>query len=94
MSRAATCTSIAPGSSPRPRGQAEALRVGRPTEAIRDAVWADVRQHFRPEFLNRIHETVVFHEFARLILQGRFGPKDVIPVNVERGEFAFERVVH
>ena len=30
---------------------------------------------------------------AKLILQGRFGPKDVIPVNVDGGEFSFERVV-
>ena len=29
-----------------------------------------------------------------LILQGRFGPKDVIPVDVEEGQFTFERTVH
>jgi ATP-dependent Clp protease ATP-binding subunit ClpB len=131
--------------------------AGQPTEVIRDAVWAEVKQHFRPEFLNRIDETVVFHALdqkniqsiakiqlklleqrlaklemgfdvspaalaelakigfdpvfgarplkraiqqrienpvSKLILQGRFGPKDVIPVNVEDGEFSFERVVH
>jgi len=131
--------------------------VGQPTSVIRDAVWGEVKQHFRPEFLNRIDETVVFHALdrqhiesiakiqlkmletrlekldmrldvspaalaelakvgfdpvfgarplkraiqqrvenpvAKLILQGRFGPKDVIPVDFEDGEFAFERVVH
>jgi ATP-dependent Clp protease ATP-binding subunit ClpB len=131
--------------------------AGQPTETIRDAVWVEVKQHFRPEFLNRIDETVVFHALDRkhiesiatiqlrqldkrleklemkldvspaalaelakagfdpvfgarplkraiqhrienpvskLILQGRFGPKDVIPVDVEKGEFSFERVVH
>jgi hypothetical protein len=120
-------------------------------------VWAEVKQHFRPEFLNRIDETVVFHALdqkhiesiakiqlkllearleklemklevspealaelakvgfdpvfgarplkraiqqrienpvSKLILQGKFGPKDVIPVDVEDGEFSFERVVH
>ena len=31
---------------------------------------------------------------AKLILEGRFGPKDVIPVDVSEGEFVFERVVH
>ena len=31
---------------------------------------------------------------AKLILEGRFGPKDVIPVDVEGGEFVFSRVVH
>jgi ATP-dependent Clp protease ATP-binding subunit ClpB len=131
--------------------------AGQPSEAIRDAVWAEVKQHFRPEFLNRIDETVVFHALdqkniesiariqlkalenrlakmemkldvapealaeiakvgfdpvfgarplkraiqqeienpvARLILEGRFGAKDVIPVRFEDGEFRFERVVH
>ncbi|MBL8345691.1 MAG: ATP-dependent chaperone ClpB [Rubrivivax sp.] len=131
--------------------------AGQSTEKIRDAVWAEVKQHFRPEFLNRIDETVVFHALdqkniesiariqlrllerrleklemklevsnaalaelakvgfdpvfgarplkraiqqrienpvSKLILQGRFGPKDVIPVDVENGEFSFSRVVH
>ena len=35
--------------------------AGQPSEDIRDAVWVEVKQHFRPEFLNRIDETVVFH---------------------------------
>ena len=131
--------------------------AGKPSEEIRDAVWVEVKQHFRPEFLNRIDETVVFHALdqrnieaiakiqlkvlesrlekmemkldvsaaalaeiakagfdpvfgarplkraiqqkienpvAKLVLEGRFGPKDVIPVHVENGEFVFERVVH
>jgi ATP-dependent Clp protease ATP-binding subunit ClpB len=131
--------------------------VGQPSSVIRDAVWQEVKQHFRPEFLNRIDEAVVFHALdqrhieniariqlrvlesrlakldmkldvspqalmeiakvgfdpvfgarplkraiqqrienpvSKLILQGRFGPKDVIPVNVNGGEFSFDRVVH
>jgi ATP-dependent Clp protease ATP-binding subunit ClpB len=131
--------------------------AGQDTELIREAVWAEVKQHFRPEFLNRIDETVVFHALdrgnieaiakiqlkvlearmekmdmklevspqalaelakagfdpvfgarplkraiqqhienpvARLILEGKFGPKDVVPVDVHEGEFVFERVVH
>ncbi len=131
--------------------------AGQPSEVIRDAVWIEVKQHFRPEFLNRIDETVVFHALdqthieriakiqlgqleqrlaklemklvvspaalaelakvgfdpvfgarplkraiqqrienpvSKLILQGRFGPKDVIPVDVEDGQFSFERTVH
>ncbi len=131
--------------------------AGQDSELIRDAVWAEVKQHFRPEFLNRIDETVVFHALdqsqiesiariqlkalearlermelrldvspaalaelakvgfdpvfgarplkraiqqrienpvSKLILEGRFGPKDVIPVSVEGGEFVFQRVVH
>jgi ATP-dependent Clp protease ATP-binding subunit ClpB len=131
--------------------------AGQPSEDIKDAVWAEVKIHFRPEFLNRIDETVVFHALdqaniesiariqlkgleqrleklemkldvspealvelakvgfdpvfgarplkraiqqrienpvSKLILQGRFGPKDVIPVQVENGAFVFDRVVH
>src|SRR5438876_6004582 len=131
--------------------------AGQSSEAIRDAVWVEVKQHFRPEFLNRIDEAVVFHALdqkhiesiakiqlkvlearlekmemkldvsaqalaalakagfdpafgarplkraiqqrienpvAKLILEGKFGAKDVIPVDVEDGEFVFERTVH
>ena len=131
--------------------------AGQDSELIREAVMVEVKGHFRPEFLNRIDETVVFHALGRehiesiakiqlkvlegrleklemkldvspaalaelakvgfdpvfgarplkraiqqrienpvskLILQGKFGPKDVIPVNVEGSEFSFERVVH
>ncbi len=35
--------------------------VGRPAEEIKEAVTDELRNHFRPEFLNRIDETVVFH---------------------------------
>ncbi|MFE8644396.1 ATP-dependent chaperone ClpB [Sphingomonas sp. NCPPB 2930] len=35
--------------------------VGRPSEDIKEAVWDELKNHFRPEFLNRIDETVVFH---------------------------------
>ncbi|MDO9316435.1 MAG: ATP-dependent chaperone ClpB [Burkholderiaceae bacterium] len=131
--------------------------AGQDSELIREAVWVEVKQHFRPEFLNRIDEVVVFHALdhgniaaiakiqlkalesrlekmdmklevseqalaelakagfdpvfgarplkraiqqrienpvAKLILEGKFGPKDVIPVGVEDGEFVFDRVVH
>ena len=130
---------------------------GQDPELIREAVWGEVKAHFRPEFLNRIDETVVFHALdeanikaiariqlkllearlekmemklevseeavseiakvgfdpvfgarplkraiqarienpvAKLILQGRFGPKDVVPVDVRDGQFEFGRVVH
>ena len=133
---------------------------GQDHELIREAVWAELKVHFRPEFLNRIDETVVFHALdarhieaiagiqlraleqrlakldlrldvspaalaelakvgfdpafgarplkraiqqrienplSRLLLEGRFAPKDVIPVDVDPirapGEFSFERAV-
>ena len=131
--------------------------VGQDSQAIDAAVWVEVKKHFRPEFLNRIDEAVVFHALdqkniqqiakiqlkilesrlekmdmkldvspaaltelakagfdpvfgarplkraiqrqienpvSKLILEGRFGPKDVIPVDFESGQFVFERTVH
>lgn len=35
--------------------------VGQPNEDVKEAVWGELKNHFRPEFLNRIDETVVFH---------------------------------
>jgi ATP-dependent Clp protease ATP-binding subunit ClpB len=35
--------------------------VGQPYEDVKDAVTDELKNHFRPEFLNRIDETVVFH---------------------------------
>jgi len=35
--------------------------VGEDPQDIKDAVWDELKTHFRPEFLNRIDETVVFH---------------------------------
>jgi ATP-dependent Clp protease ATP-binding subunit ClpB len=131
--------------------------VGQPEESVKDAVWEEVKLHFRPEFLNRIDDVVVFHALdrsniqsiakiqlervherlakldmqlvvsdaaleligkvgydplfgarplkraiqqeienpvAKLILSGKFGPKDVIPVEVDNGKLVFDRVVH
>jgi ATP-dependent Clp protease ATP-binding subunit ClpB len=131
--------------------------AGEPQQRVRDAVWAEVKQHFRPEFLNRIDEVVVFHALdqaqiegiariqlatlerrlaqleirlevspqalaeiakagfdpvfgarplkraiqsqlenplSKLILEGRYGPKSVIPVDVRDGVLSFDRVVH
>jgi ATP-dependent Clp protease ATP-binding subunit ClpB len=35
--------------------------AGKPYEDVKEAVWDELKNHFRPEFLNRIDETVVFH---------------------------------
>lgn len=131
---------------------------GQAQDKIKDAVMVDVKEHFRPEFLNRIDELVVFHGLdqkniaaiakiqlhrlterlakmdmllevsdaalarvseagydpifgarplkraiqqhienpvAKLILEGKFGPKDIVPVDVDKnGNFSFDRVVH
>ena len=44
--------------------------AGQPQESIRDAVWVEVKQHFRPEFLNRIDEVVVFHALDQEQIEG------------------------
>ncbi|OTP66055.1 ClpB protein [Caballeronia sordidicola] len=43
--------------------------VGEPHEAVKDAVWEEVKLHFRPEFLNRIDDVVVFHSLDRSNIQ-------------------------
>jgi len=129
---------------------------GKSYDAVKEVVWDEVKRHFRPEFLNRIDEIVVFHSLqqqhiesiariqidrlaarlaqqdmqldvsndaltelartgfdpvfgarplkraiqhhienpvARLILQGQFGPRDVVPVDWRDGEFVFTRTL-
>ena len=39
----------------------EAQHLRKSYEEIRNLVFRELRQHFRPEFLNRVDETVVFH---------------------------------
>ena len=38
---------------------------GEDTDKVRDQVMAEVRAHFRPEFLNRIDEIILFHRLRR-----------------------------
>ena len=42
----------------------EAQQRRMPYDEIRNMVMAELRRHFRPEFLNRVDETVVFHPLA------------------------------
>jgi ATP-dependent Clp protease ATP-binding subunit ClpB len=131
--------------------------TGQEYELIKEAVMGEVRKNFRPEFVNRIDEIVVFHSLdakniesiakiqlrrlearlaaqeirlevsdaalaeiakvgfdpvygarplkraiqqqienpiAQRVLEGRVGPKDVVPVDFRDGRFTFERTVH
>jgi ATP-dependent Clp protease ATP-binding subunit ClpB len=132
--------------------------TGRPQSEVKDAVFGELKEHFRPEFLNRVDEIVVFHALdkgniisiakvllknlserlaridmqldvsdaalnkladvgfdpiygarplkraiqqylenpvSKMILEGKFGPKDVIPVDVDKkGDFSFSRLIH
>ncbi|MBO9353586.1 ATP-dependent chaperone ClpB [Bordetella petrii] len=130
--------------------------AGQPYEVIKEVVWDELKQSFRPEFLNRIDEVVVFHGLeaqhiesiariqlkrlaerlerqemrlevsdtalaelaragfdpvfgarplkraiqqqienpvAKLILEGEFGPRDVVPVDWRDGKFVFTRTL-
>jgi ATP-dependent Clp protease ATP-binding subunit ClpB len=42
-----------------------AQKEGEDTDKVRDQVMAEVRAHFRPEFLNRIDEIILFHRLKR-----------------------------
>jgi ATP-dependent Clp protease ATP-binding subunit ClpB len=44
--------------------------------------------------LKRAIQQRIENPVAKLILQGRFGPKDVVPVDFVDGRFTFERTVH
>lgn len=131
--------------------------AGQDGAVIKAAVMDEVKVHFRPEFINRVDELVVFHALdnvhianiariqlqrlqqrlvsrdmrlevseaalleivkagfdplygarplkraiqqiienpvSRMILEGKFGPSDVVPVDFKDGAFTFERVVH
>jgi ATP-dependent Clp protease ATP-binding subunit ClpB len=131
--------------------------AGQDPDLIKEAVMGEVRKHFRPEFVNRIDEIVVFqaldrrqieaiariqlrrlearlaaqdlklvvsdtalaelakvgfdpvygarplkraiqqqieNPIAKLLLEGKVGPKDVVPVDFKEGRFSFERTVH
>jgi ATP-dependent Clp protease ATP-binding subunit ClpB len=63
--------------------------VGQDSEDIKEAVTAELKNHFRPEFLNRIDETVVFHaldasHIAKIaaiqiqVLQARLAKMDLV----------------
>ncbi len=42
---------------------------GEPYERMKQMVLAQLRQHFRPEFLNRVDETIVFHALTQAHLE-------------------------
>ncbi len=44
--------------------------------------------------LKRAIQQQIENPLARPMLEGRFGPKDVIPVDFKNGKFTFDRIVH
>jgi ATP-dependent Clp protease ATP-binding subunit ClpB len=51
---------------------------GQDTSAVRDEVMGTVRAHFRPEFLNRLDEIVLFHRLQRSQMA------DIVKIQLER----------
>jgi len=51
---------------------------GQDSDAVRDEVMTAVRGHFRPEFLNRLDEIVLFHRLQR----AQMG--DIVKIQLER----------
>ena len=41
--------------------KAKGTHIGEGYDRMKDAVLTEMRKHFRPEFLNRVDETIVFH---------------------------------
>ncbi|KDD72292.1 AAA+ ATPase, partial [Helicosporidium sp. ATCC 50920] len=48
----------------------EALEAGTPPQDVRELVATQVRRHFRPEFVNRVDEFIVFQALSREQLRG------------------------
>ena len=44
--------------------------------------------------LKRAIQQEIENPVAKLVLEGRFGPKDVIPVDFKNGKFTVDRLVH
>ena len=74
--------------------------VGRPGEEIKDAVMDELKNHFRPEFVNRIDETVVFHgldaknieSIARIQLQVLIARLGKIDLSLQVSEAAIQEL--
>jgi len=65
---------------------------------VSDAALAELaRTGFDPVFgarpLKRSIQQLLENPIAKLILQGKFGPRDVVPVDYRDGNFVFERVL-
>ena len=65
----------------------------------RDAALAEVvKAGFDPLYgarpLKRAIQQIIENPVSKMILEGRFGPNDVVPVDFKEGAFTFERVVH
>jgi ATP-dependent Clp protease ATP-binding subunit ClpB len=66
---------------------------------VSDAAIAEIAKvGFDPVYgarpLKRAIQQEIENPVARLVLEGKIGPKDVVPVDFRDGKFTFERTVH
>ncbi len=66
---------------------------------VSDAALAEIgKAGFDPQYgarpLKRAIQQEIENPVARLVLEGRFGPNDVVPVDFKNGKFTFDRIVH
>src|SRR5690606_26964767 len=69
------------------------------TMTISDAAIAEITKvGFDPLYgarpLKRAIQQKIENPIARLVLEGKYGPNDVIPIDFVDGQFVFERTVH
>ena len=69
-------------------GSAMILESGKAPEALKEELMQELRQHFRPEFLNRIDETLIFHALGR----GEIGKIVELLLNRVRGRLAAQEI--
>jgi ATP-dependent Clp protease ATP-binding subunit ClpB len=63
-------------------------------EALREIAKVGFDPLYGARPLKRAIQQLIENPVARLVLEGRYGPKDVIPIDFRNGQFVFERVVH
>ncbi|MGV2442478.1 type VI secretion system ATPase TssH, partial [Bacillus atrophaeus ATCC 9372] len=63
-------------------------------EAVAKLASAGYDPVFGARPLKRAIQQQIENPVARMILEGKFAPKDVVPVDYRDGQFSFERVVH
>ena len=80
--------------SPTPAAREPVCAFDRPPAALAELAKVGFDPVFGARPLKRAIQQRIENPVSKLILQGRFGPKSVIPVDLEGGEFAFTRVVH
>ena len=75
-----------------------AEQLGMSRIPVREAMQRLVEEGYDPTYgarpLKRVIQQRIENPVAKLILEGKFGPKDVVPVDLVGDQFVFERVVH